>query len=984
MVPRNQVPEYFENYPTFLLGSELDLVPQCCFLNVDNLSSYVPNNKLSILVFNIRSCRKNFNDFLCNFSDYVCRFTIIVLLETWLIEGISRLFSIYGFKHFDIFRANDGGGIRVYVKNFINSKVLTTYTMVSDLFELLTLEMIISGNKFLLCVFYHPPSSDHGLNYEFIDQCCAKLNMLRAPGLPVVVCGDFNLNLFNPLKLRYITEFVENMYELGLFLVTTIPTKYNPDNLITKYSLIDQIWTNIPNKVTNSGVIPVEITDHFPVIASFEIIEELNMQLKRRRIFNNGNNAIFSEAISSVYPVINGDINLTFDAYYMDVFGLYDEAFPIIEIIIKADVNCPWITPNIRACIKKKAKLYRMVTRGTINKADYTYFSNQLTILLRRAKRLYYYKLFLRVGIDSSKLWMHINAILGNRAKTSMASLKVNDVALVGTDMVNYANSYFVNIANDITNGLISPVAFAPLQEPNLYSFIFLHTNEHEVAMVIRSLKNKGSILNDLSVVCLKRNVQVFSRHITLLYNLSIDHETFPDTLKVAGVTPAHKSGSRDSIDNYRPISNLPILSKVFEKLTLIRLMSFVSRFELLSDSQYGFRRGRNTSQAAIRLVSLIMQAYRKRMYCACFFLDLRKAFDTVDHQTLMLKLRNAGFRGPVHNFLLSYLSNRKQFVQVGDFKSRELLITKGVPQGSLLSPLLSSLYINDTVLAVDAETVLFADDAAFFLSAPSLSQLYDKISLLFLNLSRYLKMNILVPNLSKSKLMLFSRNQSNLPDMRFENEIIEWVKEYKYLGLILTSSLSFGPHIDKVCTQVSQYIGIFYHLSKSIPRKILILLYNSFILPHLSLHIEIWGAAPNWHLNRLIVKQNKLLRALLGVVILNGIPTMPTIDMYNTLKILTIRNLYKLFLFKFFLLMKRGYLPYFFENILRPLQNAHTYNTRSGNYRHPMIYTEVERRSIAHQIVLLYESTPVQEYDSCSLAEAVSKFKKYLLAHQL
>ena len=112
---------------------------------------------------------------------------------------------------------------------------------------------------------------------------------------------------------------------------------------------------------------------------------------------------------------------------------------------------------------------------------------------------------------------------------------------------------------------------------------------------------------------------------------------------------------------------------------------------------------------------------------------------------------------------------------------------------------------------------------------------------------------------------------------------------------------MSFGPHIDKVCTQVSQYIEIFYHLSKIIPRKILALLYNSFILPHLSLHIEIWGAAPNRHLNRLIVKQNKLLRALLGVVILNGIPTIPTVNMYNTLNILTIPNLYKLFLFKFF-----------------------------------------------------------------------------------
>ena len=170
----------------------------------------------------------------------------------------------------------------------------------------------------------------------------------------------------------------------------TIPTKYNPENLTTKYSLIDQIWTNIPKEVTASGVIPVEITDHFPVVGSFELVEVLNISVQRRRIFNNGGNAIFSEAISRVHPVINGDVNLTFDAYYIDVFGLYDEAFPIIEIIIKADVNCPWITPSIRTCIKKKAKLYRMATCGTINRVDYTYFSNNLTALLRQAKRLYY------------------------------------------------------------------------------------------------------------------------------------------------------------------------------------------------------------------------------------------------------------------------------------------------------------------------------------------------------------------------------------------------------------------------------------------------------------------------------------------------------------------------------------------------------------------------------------------------------------------
>ena len=276
------------------------------------------------------------------------------------------------------------------------------------------------------------------------------------------------------------------------------------------------------------------------------------------------------------------------------------------------------------------------------------------------------------------------------------------------------------------------------------------------MATVILTLKNKGDVIGDVSVICLKRNVNIFSQHITFLYNFSIVKEVYPDLLKIAGITPVYKSGTKNMIDNYRPISNLPILSKVFEKLTLIRLLSFVTRFHLLSDSQYGFRQGRSTTQAAIRLTSLINHAYNKKMFCACFFLDLKKAFDTVDHNILLMKLYNVGFRGPVYNYISLYLTNRRQFVQVGNFKSNEQYIAKGVPQGSLLGPLLFSLYINDIVFAVKAEVVLFADDAAFVLSASSLPLLYDCINSLFCDLSNYLSMNKLIPNLTKSKLMFF------------------------------------------------------------------------------------------------------------------------------------------------------------------------------------------------------------------------------------
>ena len=428
-----------------------------------------------------------------------------------------------------------------------------------------------------------------------------------------------------------------------------------------------------------------------------------------------------------------------------------------------------------------------------------------LTSLLNRAKRLYYYKLYKQVEKNSSKLWSHINQTLGNGSRVSLESLKVNNQTLLGNDMVNYVNNYFVEIAVNLTANL-EDRHLTIFCEPSPNTFHFFHTDAREVALVIRSLKNKGTGLRDLSIISLKNNEQIFSTHLSVLYNLSIDKETYPDLMKNACITPVHKSGSKDNIDNFRPISNLPVLSKVFEKLTLNRLRSFIEKYRILNDSQYGFRPGRSISQAATRLTSLITHSFHHKSYSCCFFLDLRKAFDTVDHVVLLKKLHHFGFRGKIYNYLSSYLKNRTQFVQCGELKSNKREINKGVPQGSLLGPLLFILYINDIVRAVSGEVVLFADDAAFFLSAPSLAELYEKINQLFVDLSNYLKTNKLVPNLTKSKLMMFSsRTCELLPDISFDGTYIEWVSEYKYLGLTLTSNMSFGSHINNVCTRVSQ-----------------------------------------------------------------------------------------------------------------------------------------------------------------------------------
>ena len=244
------------------------------------------------------------------------------------------------------------------------------------------------------------------------------------------------------------------------------------------------------------------------------------------------------------------------------------------------------------------------------------------------------------------------------------------------------------------------------------------------------------------------------------------------------------------------------------------REFSFITRHNLLTPSQFGFRKGYSTTNAIVKLLTHVVEAYHQKAYCACFFLDLRKAFDTINHKILLLKLEHYGFRGQCYKFLKSYYHNRRQLVHLNGYKSATMPVVNGVPQGSILGPLCFSLYINDLPLAVVETTALFADDAAFVLTARTLEELLTKIRNLFSDIAGYLDVNRLVPNATKSKLMMFtSRPTPNLPVVLFAGNEIEWVTEFKYLGLTITNNLCFSSHINKVALNLSRITGSFISL---------------------------------------------------------------------------------------------------------------------------------------------------------------------------
>ena len=821
----------------------------------------------------------------------------------------------------------------------------------------------------------------------FVEYLLSLLSQLKTKHLPLIVGGDLNLNLLNPYNLAYIHLFINGMFELNLIPAINIPTKVNVENLVTRYSIIDQFWVSSTIDIANACVIPTDLTDHFlaglTVNLGFHSLRDKPTHTYSKRPLSDAGKNAFRIFLSNIDVSFHGNHNLNMTSYMNDLMGSYNTAFPLKKIQKKPPNCVPWISERLKLCIRKKSKLYKLYVSGRVSRLAYTSFRNRLTAVLRRSKRLYYVKLFYNAGFASKQIWHVINSIIVKKKCQKLECLEVNGTSLTGLPLVNYINRYFASAALTVTRGLTPPLDYPFLTPPVLNTCFFIPTTPIEVGRVILNLKNKGSKIHDVPSVLIKENKDIFSVQLSICYNNSLDESIYPDVLKVGRITPAYKSGPKEVIDNYRPISALPTISKVYETLTLSRMMSFMSAYSILSLAQYGFRPGKSTTQAIVKLLSYVNRAYHLKHYCVCFYLDLRKAFDTVNHDILFRKFSHYGFRGRSNDYLQSYFSNRKQCVCLDDHKSDFENMNCGVPQGSTLGPLCFGLYINDLPNAVSENCVLFADDAAFIIDSSDLADLFGRIQKLFNDIARYLEYNCLVANGTKSKLMMFSSHVvAELPDFVFSGQTIEWVTEYKYLGLVLTNKLSYGKHINKVALNISRISGMLTSIRDILPRCILLKLYQALAMPHVNLHLEIWGSAPIYLLNTLETKMNNLLRIIFGIYRVNGIPTMGTREMYNTNSILRLKSIFQLRLFKFLRALLDGRIPELYDLLLRPYIAHHNYGTRGGRFRHPNLTCEVERRFLSHQLIIMYEQLPNHLFINL-LSPSLRSFKQYLLNTQ-
>lgn len=509
-----------------------------------------------------------------------------------------------------------------------------------------------------------------------------------------------------------------------------------------------------------------------------------------------------------------------------------------------------------------------------------------------------------------------------------------NDVNLI----VNKFNEYFINIGPNLAKQIpaVSGKHLDYMTETKFSdSFYARPTDECEIIDIVNGLKaNTSPGYDEVSPKIIKLVIPLIVSPLTTIFNKSLVNGIFPSKLKTAKVCPIYKGDDKHELCNYRPISVLPIFSKILEKIMCKRLLLYLEANGILTNRQYGFREAHSTCLAIMDLIDEISEALDNKEVAVGVFMDLSKAFDTLNHDILLDKLNIYGIRGTMNDWFRSYLRNRKQFVQIGQTKSSLQPICCGVPQGSILGPILFILYINDVVNASRlANTVMFADDTNLFFCGHDMDLLVVRVNEEVKKVSHWFKLNKLSLNIRKTNYMVFHTRNKKVAkhgNVLIDNIQLNHVTKTKFLGVILDESLSWKDHIATVKKKVAKSVGILHRLKKILPLSILVTLYKSLIHPYLEYCNILWAIDKTVVLNELLRLQKKAIR-----IITNSPWKCNTVALFKRLYILPLFTLNSLQLGCFMYRCVNDLIPTKFRSMFIRNDLVHSHNTRNKSKLH-------------------------------------------------
>lgn len=440
---------------------------------------------------------------------------------------------------------------------------------------------------------------------------------------------------------------------------------------------------------------------------------------------------------------------------------------------------------------------------------------------------------------------------------------------------------------------ILSSASFDVKIDRNIQTLFLYPSDETEVRNAILKLKKKSSFgWDEIPSSIVKLCVTGITKPLNYILNLTLETGVFPDALKTAVVIPVFKKGDTYDLTNYRPISLLPSFSKVFEIIIYNRITNFIHQYSLLSEEQHGFIRGRNIDQALFKTFLEVLETLNRGDFSAIALLDLSKAFDSMDINLLIYKLEFYGIRGTASTLIKSYLTNRRQCVKitshVQNFKEDVLSpyaeTKKGVPQGSILGPLLFIMYINELPKMISRKLVCFADDTAVLFSSRNHQVFVENLKETLASLNKWFDQNTLRLNVEKTQIICF---RSELQEISLQaNQVLTVTKSAKYLGIFIDNSFSSKTHVEYLSGKLSRMVYLFYQLREAVSMQVMLQVYHAYVSSVLRYGVVFWGGSPN--IDEILKVQKKCVR-----VITHSSLREHAKPLFRKLRILTVIDMY-------------------------------------------------------------------------------------------
>lgn len=604
---------------------------------------------------------------------------------------------------------------------------------------------------------------------------------------------------------------------------------------------------------------------------------------------------MFKENVAQVnwdFILKENNPDIAYDELINVLKPIYKASFPFKVVKKNHRTRKPWVTQELLNKIRLKNTLYHkfIKTKDANDLRIFKNIRNHLNKELKKARADYYTNQFASCQGRIDLTWKKLNDVLGKQScEKELSTLVVNGEAISGQELANEFNRHFVSVFSEAK-------VFNDLHNiTSIEDTLFLSpVDEVEVVDTFNTLNNTTSCdIDGFQVKPMKFIFDIISPYLTHIFNKCISNAVFPRGMQFARVSVIYKKGDKNQFGNYRPISILPIFSKLFEKIIHRRFVNFESKHSLISDSQFGFRKHYSTELALLEQKEHILKEIDRNKIVIGIYVDFTKAFDLINHELLLRKLDRYGFRGHASALVKSYLEFRRQAVVVNGFLSDTRPVQCGVPQGSILGPFLFNIFINDVVRAISfAKIVCYADDTSIFLAGDNIGELTEQANDALDRLDVWTKKNALQINSSKTKVVIFrgkNKKVTLIRDICFQRIPLEIVPSIKTLGVMINQKLSWDDHVTYLATKLSQIIGTVYRKREVIPPNVMILIYQSLFYSRLNYCHLVWGTTTQDNLHKLHVLQKSFLR------VIENLPRWhTTTELFAKHKILPVTKLYE------------------------------------------------------------------------------------------